>query len=121
MQRPSKRDATLNVPLYPAANGSSLNAFSRTKGFRNKAYNLTKNALQLFCERPLISKFAFPNDKHLPAQCSERRSFLGVSGDVLSKLFLPEAYSGPWRTGVTAAIMSMPETAMDQDNTVIYR
>jgi hypothetical protein len=78
--------------------------------------SLTKNALQFFSERPFISEFAFPNDKHLPAQCSERRSFLGVSGDVLSKLFLPEAYSSAWRTGGAAATMSMPETAMDQDN-----
>ncbi len=31
---------------------------------------LTENLRQLFCEHPFISKFAFPNNKHLPAQCS---------------------------------------------------
>jgi hypothetical protein len=67
----------------------------------NSSNYLSKSASQPFCEDPFISQFAFPNNKHVPAQCSE---FLGVSGDVLSKLFLPEAHSGAWRTGAMAAI-----------------
>ena len=87
----------------------------------NSSNYLSKSASQPFCEDPFISQFAFPNNKHVPAQCSELRRFLGVSGDVLSKLVLPEAHSGAWRTGAMARINVDARTTVDQDNAVIRR
>ncbi len=59
-------------------------------------------------------ELALPDCEHFPSICSERAPDTSVSLDILGELRLPEVRAGLGGSGVTTAIMAVPETSMDK-------
>lgn len=60
------------------------------------------------------SKLALPDCEHFPSICSERTPGTTVSFDILGEFRLPEVCASLGGSGVTTAIMAVPETSMDK-------
>lgn len=61
-----------------------------------------------------------PKDEDPPAFLSQIFNILVISDDILCKFLLPEIRPGGWGTGVMTIGMSVPETAMDKNDQIIF-
>ena len=69
----------------------------------------------------ILLKIAFPYGYDLPAHCLQRLDGQFVTPDVVMDLSLPELSVGLGTRGIAAADVPMPETAVDEDASVILR
>jgi hypothetical protein len=61
-------------------------------------------------------KFTFPDDDHLPTIFLEVFQIPFVTGDIVSEFLLPEFHTRSGIRGIFATLVTMPETAMHEDN-----
>lgn len=64
---------------------------------------------------------ALPDDSHTPAKRPELLHVPFVSIDIAEKLLLPEVCVGPRSGGIAAPIMPMPEAAVDEHHSPVFR
>ena len=60
-------------------------------------------------------RLAFPDDQHVPTEIAKRRHLSSIAGDVLLELLLPEGSAGLRIGRPATALVSVPETAVDED------
>jgi hypothetical protein len=73
-----------------------------------------KTAQSLFECRQVVG-LAFPHDMRTPSECGQRLLYLAVARDIAVKFGLPEFNAALGCVGETAAMVAMPEAAMNQN------
>jgi hypothetical protein len=68
-----------------------------------------------------IFSLAFPDNSNLPACLLQLKELIFIPLHIPPKLFDPELNPGLWCVSVLAIPMSVPETAMYEDNDFILR
>lgn len=64
----------------------------------------------------MVARFAFPQNKRLPAFDGERRDRRTVPLAIAADLVAPVVGIGFWLTCASGAVVPMPETAMNEDD-----
>ncbi len=64
--------------------------------------------------RQVLLQLALPNHQYVPASIDKFFSLMFVSLDISVEFFFPEISSGLWSRGITAALMPVPETTVDE-------
>ena len=79
------------------------------------------DATQLLFDYLDIRKFAFPNNHNIPTEYAKALLVRSVTFDVSGKLHFPELRIALGNIAKCAALMPVPETAMDEDGGPISR
>lgn len=88
---------------------------------RNVLFFLLKIYIHFFVKFFCIFYLTLPNDHHLPTKFFEFFTHLFVSCDVFFELGIPELCSAFGCVGVFAALVAMPEAAVDEDHGFVLR
>lgn len=76
-------------------------------------------AFHFFRQKFLVPRFAGPHRKHLPAQRRDRFKGFMIALAIAGDLLLPELDVGRGKFGSCAALMSMPEAPVHQNDFLV--
>ena len=66
-------------------------------------------------QQPEILDFALPNDQGLPSSIRQGAQISGVPFDILSEFSVPEVRPRLWPVGISAALVTVPKAAVNED------